>query len=131
MKSTKFIDGVLPCMTLTDCPVFGRCGTNIDYLAPHTKKIICVCKHIETLSREIEKKDAQKRLNTIADYAYSLFWLLNSEIKETVKMAIKWREFESDKQTFLDMQNCLARCVKDYDLQFLSESLNAIKSCTD
>ena len=80
MTETKKIDGILPCMTNTNCPLAYACGGKLDYSTPNTKKLACLLTHIEMLANELYKRDEPNHNCTIGDYAYQMAWVMHNEI---------------------------------------------------
>lgn len=127
MTETKLIDGCLPCKCGDNCPFYKACGSDWDWKQPNTKKLACLCKHIEELAKELYEVDGQNAKATLGDYAYQLFWLMHNEIKDTIHLLCNWGEPNNGKQNFIKCFNLFCRCYKDYKLAFLAEGYERLR----
>ena len=128
MTETKKIDGILPCMANTNCPLAYACGGKLDYTAPNTKKLACLLTHIEMLATELYRRDEPNHTSTISDYAYQMAWVMHNELKTTAELLQKWEEPLHDKTNFLNVYTLFCRVYHAYDLNFLQETYYQLRA---
>lgn len=127
MKTEKMIDGCLPCQCGDTCPLSKPCGGDWDWKQPNTKKLACLCKHIEELAKELYERDGPNGKTTLSDYAYQIFWTMHNEINDTINLLCKWEEPKNDRQNYLECYNLFCRCYSVYNLTFLSEAYERLR----
>lgn len=130
MRSEKMIDDCLPCQCSDTCPLCKVCGGSWDYTQPNTKKLVCLCKHLEALAKELYERDGPNGKIPISHYAYQLFWTMHNEIKDTIDLLCKWEEPKNDRQNFLECYNLFCRCYNDYGLNFLQKPYERLRMIT-
>ena len=127
MKTEKMIDGCLRCLCSDTCPLSKPCDSDWDWKQPNTKKLVCLCEHIEELAKELYNRDEPNHKTTLSDYAYQLFWFMHNEINYSIDLLCKWEEPKNDRKNFLECYNLFCRCYNSYDLTFFSESYERLR----
>lgn len=127
MKNEKMIDGQLPCFNAENCPLVNKCGTAWDYKQPNTKKLVCLCKHIDCLAKMLYERDTPNHRTSYGEYAYQLAWLMHNEIKTSADLLQKWNEPLADYATFLECYETFKLFVETFEIGFLRESLQQLR----
>lgn len=127
MKKDCFVDGFLPCKCAENCPFEKLCGGAWDYKQPNTKKLMCLCNHLELLAKTLYEEQGDKPRNTLAENAYQLAWLLHNEIADCVKLLQKWNEPLADYSTFLECYEHFKRFYERNGINFLREPYEQLR----
>lgn len=127
MKDCKWIDGILKCECSENCPLAKHCGGAWDYKQPNTKKLICLCNHIDLLAVSLYERDGDRPRNTISDYAYQMAWIMHNEFAVSVDLLQKWEEPKTNVPIFLECYEHFKRFVQRNKVNFLLQQLKQLQ----
>lgn len=127
MTETKLIDGCLPCLASENCVCKKLCGGAFDYKMPNTKKLMCLINHIDELAKQLYERDGLRPVNTIADYAFQMAWIMHNELADTISLLQKWNEPVADFSVFLECYENFKRFYERNDVTFLSEQYQQLR----